>query len=121
MVVIKVMPVDVRVQRMVCELLEDTKARFEETVKWLTEEVEEDRVRMEEEKKSEYGNPAMYQRFIDTHLELIAEHKEGIIGMDGFIRQAKGLYQDLADFWEQRDKAREKRMKKAQGEDNDQR
>ena len=108
----KVIPIEVRVQSMVCELLEDTKARLEEIVEWLTEEAKKDRAQMEEERKSEYGNPVMYQGFIDSHLELIAHHQKGIVSIDSFIIQAKELEQKLANFWEEQDKARDERKRR---------
>ena len=50
----KVIPIELRVQNMVCELLDDTKARFEQIVEWLAEEVKKDQINLEEEKHRQY-------------------------------------------------------------------
>lgn len=109
----KVIPIEVRVQNMVCELLDDTKARFEQIVEWLAEEVKKDQINLEEEKHRPYGNPAMYQGFIDTHLELIAHHRQSITRLDNLIGQAREFEKNLALFWEDEDKARERRLKES--------
>ena len=109
----KVIPIELRVQNMVCELLDDTKARFEQIVEWLAEEVKKDQINLEEEKHRQYGNPAMYQGFIDTHLELIAHHRQSIARLDSLISQARELERKLALFWEDEDKVCERRLKES--------
>jgi hypothetical protein len=113
----EVIPVELRVQGMVCQLLQDTKARFEEVRGDLESWLEDNKKQLEEEKEVEFGNPAMYQRFIDSELEQLADFKQGIIGLTDLIGKAKALESDIASFWERQKVARHKRIKKGDFEE----
>ena len=108
----KIPPVMVRVQGMVCELLADTKARFESVVEWLEEQAKDEQASLEKENHIPSGNPAMYQDFLDHSLEHMAEVKHGIAGLETLLVQAKELHQNITAFWEQYNKASDERLER---------
>jgi len=108
---------EILIQKLITDLLQNTKKRFETANREMSKWLESDRRNLEEDKKFRPSEPSIYEESIDTWLEHIAEGKAGISQLNILISLSQELEQKIVKFWQDRDKAMERIRARREPED----